>query len=794
MPGSDRREFLRLLAAASALLAGARSPREREATVTATATPFYAPPDGERCLVRFVVAGLSAPAGRLRAFDAARRPFGTAGVLPAGEGRLYGELWLPVAALKRFRTELAAPGLSRPLVTWHELAPAPRWTVWWVAVLDPEELAAAVDGLAPIPRAVQLSLLKTMGAAVNPLPAGWGARGGELPFLRQVEAARRAATAWDLPLSPIAVLGEGQTDLATLPTVLAGSGIAAVLWLRAPEAGHYRWQGRDGSLLEVVALTERSSASALEVRGGLDRLAASVERWLGTAPELGSAAGGKREGPRGGARGRSGGQNQSGERLAVLVSTSLEELTEAWGGLRRWNARFAYPRFVTSGAEALLREAGAAEGAALPVRPPPVTTAKVPPSLAAAGAQAALRAAERERRAGAMIETLVRLLPEPRASGLEAIAQQLAFPLPGTLVFNPTSYVRSEVARLADGSEHVVADVPPLGYAYIPLGSGGGSWRPFAGESGSLTVETKQFAATLDPAGGAVKSLISADGREWAGSPLGLNAMSGAELEGFAREYLPGVGARIVAQRRWARRGRVRTTVTVYETLPFVDLVNQVEVSGEEAVGCHFGFALDVEAVDWDIPAGWQRTAPPATVTPLRWVRLAGKLGTVLMASLEWAAVEVDGSGRVTSYGPRGLWRHRVAVMPAGRSLSPEEPWRLGWGLEPLVTAPVPGTGGATLPSFGRLLVVDQPGVVVLGLEPARREEAVVVYLQELTGRTRTITLGAALLDFEDAKLVDLLEREQGSPAWAIPGGVGVVVPGSGVRALELLGVRLARS
>jgi hypothetical protein len=98
------------------------------------------------------------------------------------------------------------------------------------------------------------------------------------------------------------------------------------------------------------------------------------------------------------------------------------------------------------------------------------------------------------------------------------------------------------------------------------------------------------------------------------------------------------------------------------------------------------------------------------------------------------------------------------------------------------------------LPSFGRLLVVDQPGVVVLGLEPARRKEAVVVYLQELTGRTRTITLGAGLLGFEDAKLVDLIEREQGSPAWVIPGGVGVVVPGSGVRALELLGVRLART
>jgi hypothetical protein len=68
-----------------------------------------------------------------------------------------------------------------------------------------------------------------------------------------------------------------------------------------------------------------------------------------------------------------------------------------------------------------------------------------------------------------------------------------------------------------------------------------------------------------------------------------------------------------------------------------------------------------------------------------------------------------------------------------------------------------------------------------------------VVYLQELTGRTRTVTLGAGLLDFEDARLVDLIEREQGPPAWVTPGGAGLVLPGSGVRALELLGVRLAR-
>lgn len=786
MPASDRRHFFRQLLGAGAALIGTGPARPRAVAVSAVATPFYAQPDGQRCLVRFLADGLEAPAGRLRVFDAARRPLGTAGMLPSGDRRLYGELWLPVSALGRIRTELTAPGLSGPIGNWLEVAPGPRWTVRWLAVLDPGELAAALERLPPVPRAVELRLLQAIGARINPWPGSQGLQRDELSVIRRAEAARRSAEGWGIPLSPVALVQEEDVSLSTLPSVLLGIGVGVALWLEAAEAGRYRWQARDGSLLHVVAIARESQGMAPVLGASLDRAALSLERWLAAAPVLGGPPASL--GPSAGRR--AGGE----ERHTVLVSTAVSGLAEAWAGVREWNARFAYPRFVTGDVETLVREleAGSGWGSApwlsRPARVP------VPPLAAAVEEQAGRRAAEQERRAAAMIETLVRLLPERRSSGLAAVAEQLAFAVPGTLVFNPTAYSRSDLVRLADGTERVVTDVPPLGYAYVPLGSAGGaSWQPAAEASQPLRAVTGQFAVELDPGTGAIQSLVRAGGGECSRVPRGLNALAGARLEDAVREVLPGVGARIVARRRLPSGAMVRSTVTVYDALPFVDVVNEVEAGGEEVVACEMDFALEVALASWDIPAGWEEARPPASAEPLRWVRLAGAGGAVTLASLEWAAVTVEAGGLVTTYGPRRAWRQRIAVGSGGPAPQGDDPWVLGWGLEPLVTAPVPGTGGATLPSFGSLLVLDQPGVVVLGLEPGQRERSVVIYLQEVTGRTRAITLGAGLVGFEDARLVNLVGQEQGSPAWAGPDAVGVVLPGGGILGLELLGVRLVR-
>src|SRR3972149_6583153 len=123
MPPPDRREFITLMAAAGGGVLGPAAAVASPAApaVTAQTTPFFAPPDDQRCLIRFFVSDLDAPAGRMRAFDRAGRQVGTAGVLPLGNGRLYGELWLPLGVLPRVRTELEAPGLRRPVATWHTL-------------------------------------------------------------------------------------------------------------------------------------------------------------------------------------------------------------------------------------------------------------------------------------------------------------------------------------------------------------------------------------------------------------------------------------------------------------------------------------------------------------------------------------------------------------------------------------------------------------------------------------------------------------------------------------------------
>ena len=207
MPHPDRREFLALLAAgtcvpwfnrqAADLVAPARS--AQSPVVTAETTPFYAHPDGQRCLVRFFVTGLDAPAGRMRAFDDQRRQVGTAGVIPLGDGRLYGELWLPIRARSRIRTQLEAPGLGRPLATWHALTPGPRWTIHWLTLLDPEALDRRLSALDPIARSVEIALLRRIGATVNPVPPTLPSAIGDVPFLRlgaeSDRVAARAATA-----------------------------------------------------------------------------------------------------------------------------------------------------------------------------------------------------------------------------------------------------------------------------------------------------------------------------------------------------------------------------------------------------------------------------------------------------------------------------------------------------------------------------------------------------------------------------------------------------------------------
>jgi hypothetical protein len=308
------------------------------------------------------------------------------------------------------------------------------------------------------------------------------------------------------------------------------------------------------------------------------------------------------------------------------------------------------------------------------------------------------------------------------------------------------------------------------------------------------TVQTLLFRLRIDAQTGAASSLVSrTDGLEWAREATGLNAVTGARLETVTREAFPGVGARISATRR-IPGGALRSTLTIYDRLPWVDVLNVVELSDDAPVAYRFGIAMDPAGVRWEIPGGVNRGTPPCDCTHLRWLSLVGSGGRgAVLGALEAATAQVDHDGVITSYGPAGASRYRIGVHPAGAFARPDDPWRLGWLMEPCVTAFVPGTGGATLPSFGRLLVVDQSGIALVGMQPAGDGNGVIVYLQELSGQRRSVTLGGGIIGFADARRVDLLERDLGAPAMVMRNGVGIVMPAYGIAALRLVGITVAR-
>jgi hypothetical protein len=131
-------------------------------------------------------------------------------------------------------------------------------------------------------------------------------------------------------------------------------------------------------------------------------------------------------------------------------------------------------------------------------------------------------------------------------------------------------------------------------------------------------------------------------------------------------------------------------------------------------------------------------------------------------------------------------------VSVSGGWTSPEDPWLQGWSVEPFVTAPVPGTGRATLPSFGSLIAVDQPGIALLDLRRAAGEGGMTVVLQELLGASRDVTLGPGVLAFGGGRRLDFLDRDLG-PLTPLPGGgVTLPVPAHGVVAARLTDIALA--
>lgn len=763
----DRRGFLAGIAGLwTALPRPFRATLAAAPRVEAETTLFYAPPDAQRVLVRFHVHGTDAPAGRLRVYDSGRQLLGTAGVLPLTDGHLYGELWVPLARDRRLVSELAVPR-ARPLWSFHSIQPTPRWVVHVLAIVDAAALLDQLNALPPMLRAVETAVLRARPIRGNPVGAAAPGLLDHLPLLELGRAAHNLELAYGIRMSAVAMGPPSLFDAATVALALNGSGTQHVILARG--GGPPTLASPDGSTLSVAPAGLVADMADLEMVTGGNAMARAVERWLRSLPV--PSAGPVTPAP---------------ESSAFVVGTNTEDIGSlAVHTAEEWNARYAYPRIVLDGTPPPLEAFGRPSAGGLPATGlASATQSAIPPRVVAS---VTARLAERSRRAEAMVASLA-IAMRIADHDLVGVASRFAARSAGTLVFNPTAFTRSDLAQFPDGSERLVTDVPGNGYAFVPEIPGDMvTWQV---AEGGLSGLSSAFRVELDHESGAVRSLVSrADGTEWVRSGTHVNGLAGARATRIERLVFPGVATRLIADRSSAEAVRVRSSVTVYDGLPWVDIANEVMQQGAALPDATFAFGLKVSLVEWEIPAGYLEAAAPVECAWLRWVRLSGDSGSVLIGGFETPLATIGEDGLVVARSAGGRARYRLAVQPAGHERYREDPWRHGWSMEPFLTASVLGTGSVTLPSFGSLVETSDPGAAILGLEP-QADYSVVVYVQELLGITRTVAVRSGVLRFSEARLTDLVGRDR-APLEAADGQVRFELRARSVAAVKLLDLRV---
>jgi len=282
----------------------------------------------------------------------------------------------------------------------------------------------------------------------------------------------------------------------------------------------------------------------------------------------------------------------------------------------------------------------------------------------------------------------------------------------GRLVFNASSWPRSDVVRipdgagrrfsdghdwpavdLPDGSALVLArDIPALGY--VALAESSRASNPPRDEGAALEAQAGGFHVVLDPTSGAISSLTTGDGQErvrpgvWAGlnqlvyaqggahSALwtdaardGLRAppdltLNQARLTSARREGLPGIGSRLVVERTLEGCGNVTSVVTVYDELPWVDIDNRLSkpaTLAKEALYVAFPFALTKPSVELEVPLGRmtvERDQQPGGCRDwychAHWVWLHGAADGMLWSGPDTPLVTLNDVFR-------GAWRRRLA-------------------------------------------------------------------------------------------------------------------------------------
>ena len=442
---------------------------------------------------------------------------------------------------------------------------------------------------------------------------------------------------------------------------------------------------------------------------------------------------------------------------------------------------------------------------------------------------------------------------------------------PGRIVFNASSWARSDVVQvpngaarrlvqdgrewpavdLPDGSALVVArDVPALGY--LALVESARAANPPRDDGAALEAQAGGFHVVLDPASGAIRSLTTGDGVErvrpaaWSGLNQLIYVQGGAhsalwtgqardelrtapdltlhqaELVSARRERLPGIGARLVVERRLEGCTSVATVVTLYDELPWMDIANQVTKPAtldKEALYVAFPFALTKPTVEVEVPLGRmtvERDQQPGSCRDwychAHWVWLHDAAGGVLWSGPDTPLLtlndifrgqwrrKIEPDGTLFAYVLNNYWptnfaarqggelsfRYRISGLPRGGDRA--EPARRGWAAcDPLyVSAPYASTGAGVLPRKDSGVLVADQGVVVVGVKPADDRTGAVLRLVDVTGVGRAVSVWPGAYRFQGARRTNFVEMNGDRIPVAPDGHVTIELPAWGTAALRL--------
>jgi len=441
----------------------------------------------------------------------------------------------------------------------------------------------------------------------------------------------------------------------------------------------------------------------------------------------------------------------------------------------------------------------------------------------------------------------------------------------GRLVFNAGSWERTDVVLIPfaagrsfshDGRELasvdlserdalvLVRDVPPIGY--LALTEADRDIRNPVADGEAVEASAGGFTVKLDPASGAIRSLAGPDGKErvktsaWSGLNQIVYVAGGAKSALWTsgnrddlknppqldiaqaqfvrnrRERLPGIGVRLVTERRLNDVvSFIRSTVTLYDELPWVDIQNEIikqPTLEKEALYFAFPFAFTKPTVEVEVPLGRmtvERDQQPGSCRDwychAHWVWLHEANEGVLWSGPDtplftlndlfrgaWRRSIVP-DGTLFAYAMNNYWhtnyaasqggpvtfRFRISLLAPGDAA---EPVRRGWAAcDPLHVSPsyTNDTPGPLIAKDRALFYADK-NVMIVGAKPADDGEGVVVKLLDVAGQARGVGLWPAAYSFKLARRTNLVEQNGDAIAVSGDGRASVDLAAWGVAAARL--------